>query len=341
MATAQQTQATALPGSLFGVPGGTLPIEEPDTTQSLSTVPVPGIADTGQRDLPVQADRCRARLGACRELHRDGDSRHRPDDHRLAVLPVHTVRAHEAELPEPVQRDRRCADEGPRVLPLLPAALVPERLPERQLRGACRPAQTAGFPVSTWNQANLNLTSNMTLTGSVNVNFAIRFPASIELDHYYPLDISGNMVGAPGRAILSPQYMGGTTRIIVPSLTLNASPRHARHLTVLHHGTDTDDRHRLDHHGRDGLDHDPALRVLLEQRRARASPGPAVAVRPQVVPVPVANQSGRSTSHFRTTTARSSPSGFGSGTRRSTRAPAAAWSSARTSRTVVCSTARA
>ena len=38
MATAQQTQATALPGSLFGVPGGTLPIEEPDTTQSLATV---------------------------------------------------------------------------------------------------------------------------------------------------------------------------------------------------------------------------------------------------------------------------------------------------------------
>ena len=58
---------------------------------------------------------------------------------------------------------------------------------------------TAGFAVSTWNQANLNMPSNdaSSLTGSVNVNFAIRFPASIELDHYYPLDINGNMVGQP------------------------------------------------------------------------------------------------------------------------------------------------
>jgi hypothetical protein len=222
MPTAQQTQATALPGSLFGVPGGTLPIEEPDTTQSLATVqsaatstPVNGIFPFKQTDVVlgwelIENYTATVTAGTGQTITVSpffpftlfGPTK-LSFQNQYNVIDVVNMRdlgfflSYRARW---YQNDFRNANYA---------------APVGQLA-------TAGFPVSTWNQANLNLTPNGTFTGSVNVNFAIRFPASIELDHYYPLDISGNMVGAPGRAILSPQYMGGTTRIISPSLTLSA-----------------------------------------------------------------------------------------------------------------------
>lgn len=223
MATAQQTQATALPGSLFGVPGGTLPIEEPDTTQSLSTVqsqasqtPVNGIFPFKQTDVVlgwelVENYTATVTAGTGQTvtvspffpftLFGPTKLSFQNQYNVIDVVQMRDLGFFLSYRPRWYQNDTRNANYA---------------APVGQLN-------TAGFAVSTWNQANLNLTSNAALTGSVNVNFSIRFPASIELDHYYPLDISGNMVGAPGRAILSPQYMGGTTRIITPSLTLNAA----------------------------------------------------------------------------------------------------------------------
>ncbi len=238
MATAQQTQATALPGSLFGVPGGTLPIEEPDTTQSLATTqsqasstPVNGIFPFKQTDVVlgwelIENYTATVTAGTGQTITVSpffpftlfGPTKlsFQNQYNVIDVVSMRDLGFFLSYRPRWYQNDLRNANYA---------------APVGQLN-------TAGFPVATWNQANLNLTSGMTLTGTVNVNFAIRFPASIELDHYYPLDISGNMVGAPGRAILSPQYMGGTTRIIVPSLvlspalgTLDTSPYYTTALT--------------------------------------------------------------------------------------------------------------
>jgi hypothetical protein len=85
-----------------------------------------------------------------------------------------------------------------------------------------RPVLGADNASSGWAEAQLLEPANdwTTTTTTTGRTFVLRLPASIEFDYYYPLDIQGNVVGNPGRAIVSPQYMGGTTRIVRPQLTL-------------------------------------------------------------------------------------------------------------------------
>jgi hypothetical protein len=50
----------------------------------------------------------------------------------------------------------------------------------------------------------------------------LRLPASISFDAYFDLTIDGNpTTGIPHAAIVSPQYMAGSTRVITPTITLN------------------------------------------------------------------------------------------------------------------------
>jgi hypothetical protein len=51
----------------------------------------------------------------------------------------------------------------------------------------------------------------------------LRIPASITFDTYYDLAVTGEPTGAPPHsAIVSPQYMAGSTRVITPSIMMNA-----------------------------------------------------------------------------------------------------------------------
>lgn len=49
----------------------------------------------------------------------------------------------------------------------------------------------------------------------------LRLPASISFDIYYDLAVTGEPMAPPHSAIVSPQYMAGSTRVITPSITLN------------------------------------------------------------------------------------------------------------------------
>ncbi|HEY2300523.1 MAG TPA: hypothetical protein VGH66_01440 [Acidimicrobiales bacterium] len=52
-------------------------------------------------------------------------------------------------------------------------------------------------------------------------NILMRLPASITFDFYYDLAITGEPIAPPHAAIVSPQYMAGSTRVITPLVTLN------------------------------------------------------------------------------------------------------------------------
>ena len=53
-------------------------------------------------------------------------------------------------------------------------------------------------------------------------NAILRLPASQTFDIYYDLALTGEPVAAPHAAIVSPQYMAGSARVITPLVTLNA-----------------------------------------------------------------------------------------------------------------------
>jgi hypothetical protein len=52
-------------------------------------------------------------------------------------------------------------------------------------------------------------------------NLGLRLPAAQWFDMYYDLNVEGQPLGFPHPALVSPQYMAGTTRVITPSIFLN------------------------------------------------------------------------------------------------------------------------
>lgn len=91
---------------------------------------------------------------------------------------------------------------------------------------------SAGYANQSWPQASLcgatmsnTTTSPYTIT---NYPFILEIPAGIFLDEYWDLAIDGSLlpnaagVVAPSAAFVSPQYMGGGERVVVPQFNLSA-----------------------------------------------------------------------------------------------------------------------
>lgn len=91
---------------------------------------------------------------------------------------------------------------------------------------------SAGYPNQLWPQANLCGATMSTTTTSpyavTNYPFILEIPAGIFLDEYWDLAIDGSLlpnaagVVAPSAAFVSPQYMGGGERVVVPQFNLAA-----------------------------------------------------------------------------------------------------------------------
>jgi hypothetical protein len=220
-AQATQQQAQVTPGSLYGVPGLTNPVEQFDTTQGLVTagsgsaqVPVNGLQPLAQTDVVLSwelfvtysfADHPTAGTGQTLSVSPYApynmfgpvalslQNQYKPIDW-LSGRDGAVFQSYRGRY---LRSDRRNANLAS---PVLGAAYSSGVWAEAQLLEAA----------SAWS-------TTYTTTGAT---FVLRLPVSIEFDYYYPLDISGNVVGSPGRAIVSPQYMGGTTRIVTPRLTL-------------------------------------------------------------------------------------------------------------------------
>jgi hypothetical protein len=220
-ASTQANNAQVVPGALYGVPGLTNPVEQFDTTQGLVTagsgsaqVPVNGIQPLAQTDVVLSWELFTTYSFASAPTAGTGQTvasspyapynmfgpikltlqnQYAPID----VLSGRDLGIFQSYRPRYLRSDRRNAN-------------------------LASPVLGAAYSSGAWTEAQLLEGADVwsgtyTTTGKT---FVVRLPASIEFDYYYPLDIQGNIVGNPGRAIVSPQYMGGTTRIVTPQLTL-------------------------------------------------------------------------------------------------------------------------
>jgi hypothetical protein len=224
MPQAQQQQAAQLqPGALYGVPGLTNPVEQPDSTQGLvttgnggSTQPINGIVPLEQTDVVLGWDLF--------ITYSFASAPSAGAQQTIAASPyapynmLNTVKLSLQNQYNPID-----------VLSGRDLGIFQSyrpRFPNNDHRNAnlASPVLGAANASSTWAQSQLLVpaakwSATYTTTGDT---FVVHLPASIEFDYYYPLDIQGNVVGNPGRAIVSPQYMGGTTRIVTPQIVLAA-----------------------------------------------------------------------------------------------------------------------
>lgn len=70
-------------------------------------------------------------------------------------------------------------------------------------------------------QTNLVTNAASATNSSGTVYWTLDMPVSCIFDVYYDLDVNGNILAAPSRAIVSPQYMMGSARFIQPQFNWN------------------------------------------------------------------------------------------------------------------------
>lgn len=58
-------------------------------------------------------------------------------------------------------------------------------------------------------------------TASTSYNLQFRLPAAQWFDEYFDLALDGTVLSQAHRALVSPQYMAGTTRVVTPRITMN------------------------------------------------------------------------------------------------------------------------
>jgi hypothetical protein len=217
----QQQQAMTVPGAMYGAPGYTNPVEQNDTTEGLVTAgsgsgqnSINGITPLAQTDIVFEwylfitysfADAPTAGTGQTLSV-----SPYAPYN----MLGPVTLSLQNQYKPIDVLSGRD--------LGIFQSYRGTYLRSDRRNANLASPVLGAAYASGLWTEAQLLegadvWSTTYTTTGKT---FVVHLPASIEFDLYYPLDVSGNLVGTPGRAIVSPQYMGGTTRIVTPKIAL-------------------------------------------------------------------------------------------------------------------------
>lgn len=77
-----------------------------------------------------------------------------------------------------------------------------------------------GYLAAALAQAN-NINGAVWATGVASYNLSLRIPAAQYFDRYFDLRVTGEPVTQAHPALVSPQYMAGTTRVITPEVTIN------------------------------------------------------------------------------------------------------------------------
>ena len=217
----QQQQAMTVPGALYGVPGLTNPVEQFDTTEGLVTagsgsgqVTINGISALAQTDIVLSWELFITYSFATAPTAGTGQTIGVSPYAPYNMLGPSSLSLQNQYKPVDVLSGRD--------LGIFQSYRGRYLRSDRRNANLASPVLGAAYSSGVWTEAQLLegadvWSADYTTTGKT---FVVRLPASIEFDLYYPLDIQGNLVGTPGRAIVSPQYMGGTTRIVTPRLTL-------------------------------------------------------------------------------------------------------------------------
>ena len=217
----QQQSGQITPGSMYGAPGYTNPVEQLDTTQGLVTAgaggqqnTINGITPLAQTDVVLGWDLFVTYSFATAPVGGTGQTLSVSPYAPYNMLGPVTLSLQNQYKPIDVLSGRD--------LGIFQSYRGRYLRSDRRNANLASPVLGAAYSSGVWCEAALLEAANVwsttyTTTGKT---FVVHLPASIEFDLYYPLDISGNLVGTPGRAIVSPQYMGGTTRIVSPKIAL-------------------------------------------------------------------------------------------------------------------------
>ena len=217
----QQKQGPIVPGSMYGAPGYTNPVEQLDTTQGLVTAgsgsqqnTINGITPLAQTDVVLSWDLFITYSFATAPVAGTGQTLSVSPYAPYNMLGPVTLSLQNQYKPIDVLSGRD--------LGIFQSYRGRYQRSDRRNANLASPVLGAAYSSGVWAQSALLEAANVwsttyTTTGKT---FIVHMPASIEFDLYYPIDISGNLVGTPGRAIVSPQYMGGTTRIVTPKIAL-------------------------------------------------------------------------------------------------------------------------
>ena len=221
-----QAQAQQVgPGSFFDVPGiggGTQWTDQFDTTRSLATVansgaqvPVNGILQFRQTDVVIDWV---LELNVA-QVFTAGTS--------TIVASPYAPWNMVGPVKLPIQNQYNSVDVENGVDLYIFNAIRPWRSTFARTNNYANPA---GFPAggaATGYEAAANAQANLIVpaawtTATTAWNQLLRLPASISFDAYFDLTLDGRpTTGIPHAAIVSPQYMAGSTRVITPTITLN------------------------------------------------------------------------------------------------------------------------
>lgn len=224
-----QQQTAAQPGQYFdvpGIPGGaTQWTEQDDSTVNLVTaasqgaqVPVNGITQYRQTDVVSDWTLCLA----VTQTYTAGTSAFTPS----AYAPYNQVGA----LKQIIQNQYASVDVE-NGIDLYIFNLIRPFSQSEILMGVNNYANPAGDPVGgtatgylTTALAQVNqINAAIWSTAATSYNLILRLPAAQWFDRYYDLAVTGEPISQPHAALVSPQYMAGTTRVVQPQLLLNAA----------------------------------------------------------------------------------------------------------------------
>ena len=95
----------------------------------------------------------------------------------------------------------------------------------RPMRGQSDFSNLGASPIPNWQsatlaQSNLDTAASYT-SASTSILFTLEIPVSLFFDVYFDLAKDGTIISPPHRAIVSPQYMAGSARLVQPQIIFN------------------------------------------------------------------------------------------------------------------------
>lgn len=227
---AQQAQQNApLPGAYFdvpGVPGGaTQWTEQDETSTNIVTVqsasaqtPIQGIQQFRQTDVVTDWTMCLAFTGQAYTQGTGQTLTASPYAPMNAVGPLKLV----------IQNQYASVDVESGIDAYIFDLIRPYRWGTFQTpanlyanpQGAPSGGTATGYFTAALAQAN-QIVPAQWATNTAAYNLLLRLPAAQWFDRYYDLAVTGEPLSPPHPALVSPQYMAGTTRVIIPQISLN------------------------------------------------------------------------------------------------------------------------
>lgn len=221
--TTDTSAAPLAPGQIFGVPGMTQYTEQFESTKSLSSTlatsnatPVNGIQPFKQTDVVFWW-----------ELDITVTQTYTAGTSTITSSPYGPYNW-VSQLALQVQNQYSslsCVAVGGGVDAAIFQLIRPMRATDKRLNldinGAGFESTNAGWANTAFPQPTLNTAPGWASTAASST-FVLEIPGSIFFDVYYDLDAAGNVLAPPHRAIVSPQYMAGTVRQVLPTVTFAA-----------------------------------------------------------------------------------------------------------------------